>query len=292
MDLVAGATGTVGGGVAWRLAEAGRRVRALVRGGTRRPEGEALRAAGIEVVDADLTRPETLADPCEGVETVVCTVTSMPHGRDDGLRRVDRDGVLALIEAAERTGVSRFVYTSYSGNIQQDSPLHRAKRECERRLAEADLESVVLRPSYFMEVWLGPAVGFDPLSGTARVYGAGDRPVSYIAANNVMDFAAAAVRTELEGDETLELGGPDALSQLDCVRIFERELGREIAVEHVPLEALQQQHESEDPPRRSFAALMLSLAEGDAIENARAVAERFGVSLVSVADRAREMADR
>lgn len=290
MDLVVGATGTVGGGVARRLAEADRRVRALVRGGEGRAEGEALRRAGIDVADGDLTRPETLPDACQGVETVVCTATSMPHGRDDGLRRVDRDGVLALIEAAEQAGARRFVYVSYSGNIRRDSPLHQAKRGCERRLAESDLQAVVLRPSYFMDVWLSPALGVDPLSGTVRVYGAGDRPVSYIAAANVVDFAAAATRAELKGDQTLELGGPDALSQLDCVGIFQRELGREIAVERVPVEGLEEQHGSDDPLQRSFAALMLSLADGDAIPDARATAERFGVSLVSVADRARELA--
>src|SRR5262245_59599053 len=104
MDLVVGATGKVGGRAAMRLRERGRDVRAMVRGGERRPEAAPLAAAGIEIVDADVTAPETLAAVCAGVDTVVCTITSMPHGRDDGLRRVDHDGSLALIEAAERAG--------------------------------------------------------------------------------------------------------------------------------------------------------------------------------------------
>lgn len=287
MDLVVGSTGMVGKAVALRLAEEGRSVRALVRGAEGRTESEELAGAGIEVVDGDLTRPETLAPACEGIDLVVCTATSMPEGRDDGLRRVDHDGVLDLIYAAEEAGVGTFVYTSYSGNITRDSPLQLAKRSCERRLAAADMRSVVLRPSYFMEVWLSPIVGFDPAAGTARIYGSGDRPVSYISLANVVDFAVAAVQTEFDEDAVLELGGPETLSQLDAVQIFQRELGREIQLDRVPVEALEEQHGSPDPLQKTFAALMLALADGDEIPDARATAERFGVSLRSVAEHAR-----
>src|SRR5262249_8967136 len=149
------------------------RVRALVRDGRSNPKADKLASAGIEIVAGDLTAPDTLAHACTGVETVVCTATAMPTGTDDGLRRVDRDGALALINAADRAGVKKFVYTSYSGNIRTDCPLHTAKRDCEARLLESGMDAVILRPSYFMEVWLGPALGFDPVGGTVRIYGTG-----------------------------------------------------------------------------------------------------------------------
>lgn len=123
MDLVVGATGLVGKRIALRLREEGRNVRALVRGGTQHAQAKELIGAGVEIADADLTRPETLAAACAGIETVVCTASSMPQGRADGLRRVDREGVLALIEAAERSGAKGFLYASYSGNIRDESPL-------------------------------------------------------------------------------------------------------------------------------------------------------------------------
>jgi uncharacterized protein YbjT (DUF2867 family) len=152
MDLVVGATGLVGQQIALGLRRQGRAVRALVRGGVHHEKAVSLIRADIEIVDADLTKPETLPAACAGVETVLCTATSMPQGKDEGLRRVDDDGTLALSESAERSGVQHFVYTSYSGNIREDSPLETAKRDCEKRLLAARMRVTILRPSYFMEM--------------------------------------------------------------------------------------------------------------------------------------------
>lgn len=152
------------------------------------------------------------------------------------------------------------------------------------------MQSIVLRPSYFMEVWLSPALGVDPAAGTARVYGPGDRPGSYISALDVAEFAVAAVLTDATEDEVLELGGPEALSQLGAIEILARTVGREPEIERVPLEALEAQHESEDPLQRTFAALMLAYAAGDTIPTARETAARFGIPLRSVTDHARTLA--
>ena len=98
MDLVVGSTGLVGQQVALGLGRLGRRVRALVRCGTHHEKAAPLLSAGVEIVDADLTKPESLPSACAGVETLLTTATSMPQGKDDGLRRVDHDGTLALID--------------------------------------------------------------------------------------------------------------------------------------------------------------------------------------------------
>lgn len=289
MDLVVGATGFVGKRIAQRLREEGRSVRAMVRGGAQRPEAKPFSDAGIEIVDADLVRPETLAPACRDIETVVCTATSMPHGRDDGLRRVDREGVLALIEAAQHAGVKKFIYTSYSGNLRVESPLETAKRDCENRLLSSTPpgRAVILRPSYFTEVWLSPMLGFDPAKAFARIYGSGQAKVSYISALDVAEFAVAATRGTASGKEAIEMGGPEAISQLDAVRLFEETLGKRFRLEFVPLAALEEQHRSADPLQKTFAALMLGYARGDAIPESRVNAERFGVPLHSVADYAR-----
>jgi uncharacterized protein YbjT (DUF2867 family) len=281
-----GATGFVGQAAALRLRERGNQVRGLVRGGAAHPKVKDLQAAGVAIVEGDLTRPETLAPACGGIETIVCTATSMPGAANDGLRRVDLEGTLALIEAAERAGVQRFVYTSYSGNLRFDSPLETAKRTCEDRLLKGQMQAVILRPSYFMEMWLSPLLGFDPENGSARIYGSGEAKGSYISAFDVAEFAAAAAVKKTDKRETiLEMGGPEIVSQLDAVRIFEQALHKKITVEHVPLEALQQQHRAAtDPLQKTFAALMLGYAQGDVIAGARETAEQYGVRLRSVAE--------
>jgi uncharacterized protein YbjT (DUF2867 family) len=283
--LVAGSTGFVGGEIALRLSQRELRVRALVRGGTAHPKAKRLQDAGIEIVNGDFTVPETLAAACQGIEAVVSTVTSMPSGANDGLRRVDHDGTLALIAAAGRAGVKRFVYVSYSGNIRADSPLETAKRACENQLLKGPMQAVILRPSYFMEVWLSPALGFDPGNGCARIYGSGDAKVSYISAFDVADFAVAAATKEYRDQNTiLEMGGPEPISQLDAVRIFEQAFGTELKVNSLPEQAIQEQHGSSDPLQKTFAALMLACAKGDSISGARELAEKYGIALRSVAE--------
>ena len=280
--LVVGGTGLVGRQVAVALQRRNGSVRALVRGGSAHPKAGELESEGIQIVDGDLRRPQSLAIACEGIDAVVCTATTMPTGVDDGLRRVDHDGVLALIDAAEGAGAKKFVYTSYSGNLRRQSALETAKRDCEARLLQSSMNAVVLRPTYFMEVWLGPHLGFDPMNGRARIIGAGEAKISYISASNVAEFAVSALLRETGKQAILELGGPEPLSQLDVVRIFERTLGTTCQLDFVPVEALQQQHSSADPLQRTFAALMLGCADGDVIPGAAALAKEYGIQLRSV----------
>jgi hypothetical protein len=65
----------------------------------------------------------------------------------------------------------------------------------------------------------------------------------------------------------IKLGGPEALSPLEVLRIFESAQGREFAVQLVPEEALRGQKESSnDPLQQSFAGLMLYYCAGDVID--------------------------
>ena len=282
--LVVGATGFVGGEIARRLAEQGHKVAGLVRGGRAHPKAKQLLSAGVAIVEGDLSRAETLPNALKNSETVVCTATSMPSAANDGLRRVDHDGMLALIDAAEQQGVKKFIYVSYSGNIREDSPLKTAKRECENRLLASRMDTVILRPSYFMEVWLSPALGFDPANGSARIYGTGDAKVSYMSASNVADFGTiAATRKYSDQGTILEMGGPEPLSQLEAVRIFEHALNRKVKADQVPADALQAQHESPDPLQKTFAALMLAYSKGDVVDGAVSLAREHSIALCSVA---------
>lgn len=283
--LVVGVTGLVGGEIARKLAVRKHKVAGLVRGGSAHPKAKQLLSAGIEIIAGDLCRPETLIPALKNSKTVVCTATSMPSASDNALQKVDHDGTLALIDAAERGGVKKFVYVSYSGNICEESPLETAKRECENRLLASQMDAVILRPSYFMEMWLSPALGFDPANGSARIYGSGKAKVSYISATNVADFGVvAALRQYAEENTILEVGGSKPLSQLEVVRIFEDTLNKTFNVDHVPTESLQAQHQSSDPLQKTFGALMLAYSKGDVVKGAVAIARQHGVVLRSVAE--------
>jgi uncharacterized protein YbjT (DUF2867 family) len=284
MQLVVGATGLVGGTVARRLRAQGGKVRALLRGGLARKEAAELRLIGVDIEPGELGDRSSLVAACRGVDTVVCTATSMPAAGGDALQRVDNDGVLDLISEAENAGVRRFIYLSYSGGIGADSPLGRAKRTCEARLAESPMESVVLRPSYFMQVWLGPHLGFNSAAATARIYGDGTAGISYVSAVDVAAFAVAAALHHDPLRGFIEIGGPRILSQLDAVAIFERATRRRFAIEHVPIAVIEEQRRSADPLQQTLSELMMGCALGNPVPEALANASLYGVALGTVED--------
>jgi uncharacterized protein YbjT (DUF2867 family) len=179
--LVAGATGYVGSEICQRLSAAGKQFRALIRASSDPVKVNRLKSLGGEIVTADLRDRASLDQACHGATAVICTVSSMPFSYQPGVNDIqttDMDGVTHLIEAAKANKASHFVYTSFSGNIDLDCPLRNAKREVERRLKDSGLAYTILRPSYFMEVWLSPAVGFDAANAKAVIYGTGQKPIS------------------------------------------------------------------------------------------------------------------
>ena len=291
MILVIGATGFLGSEICRLLAGDGRAVRALVRTTSAPEKIDALRQRGIEIAVGDLKDAASLDAACEGVETAISTASSTFSRADgDSIETVDRAGQLSLVESAQRRGVRRFIYISFSGNIELDSPLRNAKREVEHAIRSSGMEYTILRPSYFMEAWLSPALGFDPAGGRARVYGSGSNRLSFISLADVARFAAAAVDSASARNRVIELGGPEAISQLDTVRVFGEAFERPIEVERVPEEAIRAQYEGEsDAMGKTFAALMLGYAAGDEIDM-RGTLEEFPVRLTSVRDHACRMA--
>lgn len=117
LSLVTGAAGFVGQAIVRRLLAAGDRVRALVLPGDRFTDE--LRAAGapdrLEIVTGDVTRAETLAGPCAGVERVFHTA-ALVHGWHpwERYRAVNVGGTQNVARAAQAAGVARFVHVSTS----------------------------------------------------------------------------------------------------------------------------------------------------------------------------------
>lgn len=283
MILVVGSTGFVGREVVRGLTAKGQRVRAMVRPGGDPARLESLSGGGAELVHGDLKDRASLRRACEGVATVVSTASAtISRGEGDSIDRVDRDGQLQLIDAARETGVQHFVYLSISGNMEGDFPLRHAKRAVEAHLVRSGLAYTIVRPSFFMEVWLSPHAGFDPAGGKVRIYGSGEHPVSLISASDVAQFVAGCVDNPAVRNETIELGGPEPVTSLAVVGLFEQALGRQIAREHVPESALEQQMTGGgDPLQRTLAGLALSFARGDAIDSGPALA-KVGIRLTPV----------
>jgi hypothetical protein len=82
----------------------------------------------------------------------------------------------------------------------------------------------------------------------------------------------------------LEFGGPDALTPLQVVSVFEEVAGRHFEVQHVPEQAVQQQYEAApDQVRKSFSALMIDYMHGDAVDMSE-THRRFPFRMTSIRD--------
>lgn len=289
MIFVAGATGFLGGEICRRLIERGHSVRGLVRSTSEPQSIERLRNLGVECVEGDVRDRASLDRACAGVRTVVSTVTTTRSRQPgDSVEATDQAGQINLVDAARDAGVERFVYVSYSRQLDDEGPLTHAKRAVEQHLIESGMTYVILRPSYFMEVWLSPAVGFDYSSRQATIYGDGGRKISFISLRDVAEFATqCAVATG--GSESIELGGPEAVAPLQVVRIFEEIGATNFAVQPVPEEALRAQFAAAtDSLQKSFAGLMLDYARGDEIPMSDTLT-RFPMTLTSVREYAQSV---
>ncbi len=292
MNLVVGASGMLGTEICRKLVEEGNEVRALVRGSIDPAKRDRLKGLGAELVHGDIKDPSTLETACRGISTVISTASStFSRQAGDSIESVDSQGQLNLVRASRAAGVHHFIFISFPP-APEDFALQRAKRAVERELAESGPVYTVLQPTFFTEAWLSPAVGFDVANARAQIYGSGRNKISWISYLDVARFAAASVNNPAARSGVIKLGGPDALSPLEVVQIFEEVGGREFAVTHVPEEALRaQQAAAADSLQEAFAALMLYYAHGDVIDMRPA----FGIfpgqaqHLTSVGDHARRL---
>ena len=266
--LLVGATGLLGPEICQRLTTAGHQVRAVIRPTSDSRKRAALAALGVELVEGDLKDATSLARACAGVQAVISTASStLSRQEGDSIESVDQQGQLTLVATARQAGVDRFVFVSFRDNPKIQFPLTVAKRSVERALMSSGMTYTILQASYFMEVWLSPAVGFDVANGRVRLYGDGTRQISWISFRDVAHAAAAVIVDGSARNMVIELGGPQALSPREVVRMFEAAGAGEIATEEVPESALEaQMNAATDSLQKSFAGLMLQCAAGDAID--------------------------
>jgi len=292
MILVIGSTGMVGNEVCRLLSSKNIPVRAMVRSTSDPAKLNKLKSLGVQLLNGDILDKSTFPKILEEVTTVITTVSSMPFsyvpGENDILK-VDEQGMINLIDAAKKAGVKHFIYTSFSKNLDLDFPLNNVKRKVEKHLQNSGMNYTIMRPGCFMEVWLSAAVGFDAMNGKVNLCGAGTNPVAYISLKDVAKFAVECVSNPAAVNAELELGGPENISQLDAVKVFEEVMNKKFEVQHIPVEGLQAQLDSaSDPMQKSFAGLMLCVAKGDVIDM-KDVLKKFPVGLNSVKEYARSM---
>src|SRR5262245_20259218 len=110
--LVTGGTGFVGSHDAETAASRGK-VRALARPGS---DIQHLESVGAEVIPGDLTDPAALAKAADGADCVIhCAAKVGDWGPVEEYRRVNAEGLRALLDAVRGKPLTRFVHVSSLG---------------------------------------------------------------------------------------------------------------------------------------------------------------------------------
>jgi len=264
MILVVGATGTLGEEICLRLRARGLAVRALVRETANPARLQALRGAGADLCWGDLKDAGSLREACSGADVAISTASSTFSRQDgDSIDTVDRQGQLALIAAARTAGVGHVTFVTIPRNLVRESPLTRAKAEAESALADSGMGYTILACNYFMEIWLSPALGFDYAQRKVVLFGDGRSLITWVSYRDVAEFAVRSHLTPGARNRTLDVGGPQDLSPLEVVGIFEKVSGAPFERQFVPEEALLTQLDNAtDPLAETFAKLQLEYVHG------------------------------
>jgi len=250
MLLLTGATGLVGSAVLRRLVSEGAEVRCLVRN----PRRLGAQRVRVQIALGDLADPPSFRNALRGVHTVVHLAASIRDQPRGSIEELNGIATWRMVEAAERSGVERFVFFSALGaSTHQRARCLRAKALAEQAVREARLDSTVFAASIIYapgDPWLTllerlALLPVMPVSGRGRaVY-------EPIWAEDVADCVIASLRApegnrsqiggtgeENGGHSRYELAGPEKLSYNDIVRTVLRSLNRNRPLLHVPTSIL------------------------------------------------------
>jgi uncharacterized protein YbjT (DUF2867 family) len=86
-------------------------------------------------------------------------------------------------------------------------PLAKGKLAVESRLERSRLQSVIVRPEAFQEIWLSPEAQLDWHAGRLVIFGRGEAKMPYVAIDDVAE-AVVTLTTADRPPSELTFGGP------------------------------------------------------------------------------------
>ncbi len=148
MIIVTGGSGYVGSHIVRRLVEIGRPVRAMVRSRRRAEQEGRLSGLDVQIVEGDVTRPETLGPVMDGATAVVHTVAIAIETGGLTYEQINYQGTVNVVEAARAAGVRRFINLSQLG-ADPNLPYRflASKGKAQEYVAASDLDWTAFRPS-------------------------------------------------------------------------------------------------------------------------------------------------
>ncbi|MFC1228463.1 MULTISPECIES: SDR family oxidoreductase [Streptomyces] len=201
MIVVTGATGQFGRQVIEHLLLRGVPAGQVVAAARTPAKAAGLAALGVEVRTADYDRPETLMAAFAGADKVLLVSSTGSDATRIAQHR-------SAIDAAARSGVGLFAYTSVTRAPTNPMGLARVHRATEQAVADAGLPAVVLRNGWYTEnhtAALPGAVARGTLAGSA-----GDGRIASATRADLAEAAAVVLTLDDQAGKTYDLTGDTA----------------------------------------------------------------------------------
>jgi uncharacterized protein YbjT (DUF2867 family) len=141
-----------------------------------------------------------------------------------------------------------------------------------------------------MEIWFGPELGWNLREGKGQFFGPGEARASGVSIDDVATCSIAAVTESKSDNQDIPLGGPEALSLVEVVKIFEGLSGRKFSIKKIPLFIPRIGAVVLRPFNPKLASLMAfgAISDRDDVIDPAKARQIFGLPGISFADFARK----
>ncbi|MEU2979917.1 SDR family oxidoreductase [Streptomyces hirsutus] len=231
MIVVTGATGQLGRQVIEHLLLRGVPAAQVVAAARTPAKAAGLAALGVEVRTADYDRPETLSAAFAGADKVLLVSSTGSDATRIAQHR-------SAIDAAAKSGVGLFAYTSVTRAPTNPMGLARVHRATEQAIADAGLPAVVLRNGWYTEnhtAALPGAVARGTLTGSA-----GDGRIASATRADLAEAAAVVLTLDDQAGKAYDLTGDTAWTLPELAAEAAAQSGTPLAYTDLPAEQYRQ----------------------------------------------------
>jgi uncharacterized protein YbjT (DUF2867 family) len=233
--LVAGATGYLGRFVVREFKRRGYWIRALARNPERLAKpGSFLAPAVQDQIDdlfvGEVTKPETLAGLCDGIEVVFSSMGLTRQKDKLSFHDVDYQGNKNILDHALEASVRKFIYVSvFNAQQMEHLAIIKAHEDFVRALQTWGLPHTIIRPTgYFSDIgeYLQMAK-----SGRAYLIGDGKKHLNPIHGADLAQVCADAIASR---DVEVPTGGPVVYTQNEIAELAFSILGKSPKITRIP----------------------------------------------------------
>lgn len=226
--LIAGATGYLGSHILNELKHQNYIVRAMVRNAEKLKK---LNAGVDEIFEAEITKPLSLVNCCNGIDTVITSVGITRQ--KDGLTYMDVDyqANLNLLNEALKSGVKRFIYVYiFNADKMEHLKIIQAKQRFVKALKSSGINYCLINPTGFfsdMREFLDMAK-----KGKVYLFGKGDCKINPIDGGDLAKVCVNAIESE---EHEINAGGPEILTYTQIATTALKTYNKREKIMYIPL---------------------------------------------------------